>query len=171
MILNQIKCKLNNHNGTTLTELLAAVLIMLMVTSIVVGGLPAAIRSYNKVVDTANAQILMSTTTNAFRNELGHANQIEISGTTITYSKNGLQYTITQNDNIKVEIKNPYQDMSVEYLLVSEAASKNQGLKVSYESVSKEDKNVIFSNIVVEKKGQELAKLPEYVVIGGDIGE
>ena len=58
-MLIRFKSKLKNRNGTTLTELLAALLIMLMVTSIVAGGLPAAVRAYRKVVDTANAQILM----------------------------------------------------------------------------------------------------------------
>ena len=169
MILKQIKSKLKNQNGMSFTELLATLLILLMVTSIVAGGIPAAIRAYKKVVDTANAQILMSTTTNALRNELGHANKIETSGTTINYSKNGLVYKISQGDDgIKIEIKNPYQDLSTEYLLVSEAVSKNQGLNVSYESVTATEDTVVFQNIIVKKDEHELAKLPEYVVLGGD---
>ena len=171
MILKRIKSKLKNQDGMSFTELLATLLILLMVTSIVAGGIPAAIQAYKKIVDTANAQILMSTMTNALRNELGHANKIQASDTTISYSKNGLDYKITQDDDIQVEVKNPYQDMSAEYLLVSEAVSKNQGLDISYESVEQAENNVVFKNIVVEKNGQELAKLPEYVLLGGGESE
>ena len=166
MKLINIKSKIKNQNGTTLTELLAALIIMLLVTSIVVGGLPAAIRCYRKVVDTANAQVLMSTTANALRNELGLAEKIKIDGTTINYTKaDGLNYTISQDDMIKVTIKNPYQELSREYTLVSEALSAAQGLSISYETVEHTDENIIFKNIIVKKNTRKLATLPEYVFV------
>lgn len=169
-MLIRFKSKLKNRNGTTLTELLAALLIMLMVTSIVAGGLPAAVRAYRKVVDTANAQILMSTTTNALRNELGLASKVQTNGTTITYTKaDGLNYTITLDDTIKVTIQSPFQELSREYTLVSEALSTAQGLSISYGTVEHTGDNIVFNNFVVKKGSMELANLPEYVVVNKEV--
>ncbi len=70
-----------NRAGFSLTELLAAVLILAMVSTVVAGGIPVARDAYRKVTVSANAQVLLSTTISALRNQLGTAT-IEKVGTT-----------------------------------------------------------------------------------------
>ncbi len=76
-----------NKSGFSLAEMLIAVLILLMASAIVAGAIPAASSAYMKVVDTANAQVLLSTTMTVLRDELSTAADIEKGedGTTITY--------------------------------------------------------------------------------------
>lgn len=65
--------KLKKRAGFTLAETLITVLILLMVSAVVAGGVPAAANAYGKAVDAANAQVLLSTTVNALRSELSTA--------------------------------------------------------------------------------------------------
>ena len=65
--------KLKSRSGFTLTETLLAILILLLVSSIVAQGIPVARNVYNRVVLGANAQVLLSTTVTALRDELGTA--------------------------------------------------------------------------------------------------
>ena len=53
--------RLNSRTGFTLAEVLITVLILLMITAVVAGGMPVAANAYYKVVDAANAQVLLST--------------------------------------------------------------------------------------------------------------
>ena len=75
----------NSSGGFTLAETLLAVLILLMVSTIVANGIPAAKNAYEKVVLTSNAEVLLSTTISTLQYELGTAQDIETSGNTITY--------------------------------------------------------------------------------------
>ena len=59
------------RRGFTLAEALVTILILLLATAIVAAGLPAAVRAYHDVVDAANAEVLLSTTMTALREELG----------------------------------------------------------------------------------------------------
>ena len=79
--------KLKSRAGFTLAEVLAAVLILLMVSGIVAAGIPSAKTAYDKAVRAANARVLLSTTVTALRNELGKADSITVedSGTAVTY--------------------------------------------------------------------------------------
>ena len=72
--------------GFTLAEMLLATLILLLVSSIVATGVPVAKNAYEKVVLGANAQVLLSTTVSALRNELGTAyGAIEASDSEVSY--------------------------------------------------------------------------------------
>lgn len=62
-----------SKSGFTLAETLIAILILLMVSAIVAGAIPAASTVYTKTVDAANAQILLSTTITVLRDQLGTA--------------------------------------------------------------------------------------------------
>ena len=77
--------KLKRKAGFTLAETLMTVLILLMVSTIVATGIPAARNAYEKVVLSANAQLLMSTTTAALRDELGTAWDISTKDNAATY--------------------------------------------------------------------------------------
>ena len=88
----KLKRKTKGRAGFTLAETLLAVLILLLVSTIVAAGVPAARNAYYKVVLGSNAQILLSTATNALRGELGTARDIRIddtagrtSGSYVTY--------------------------------------------------------------------------------------
>lgn len=72
--------KIRNHNrrGFTLAETLLALLILMMVSTIVATGIPVAKNAYEKVVLASNAEVLLSTTLSALRNELGTAGDIVI---------------------------------------------------------------------------------------------
>ena len=76
--ISTIKKKIRGSRGFTLVEALTAILIMLMASSIVVAGIPAARNAYEKVVVASNAEVLLSTTITTLRNELGMADEIEL---------------------------------------------------------------------------------------------
>lgn len=61
------------NSGFTLVELLVTIAIMLLATMIVAAGVPAAHRAYVAAVDSSNAQLLLSTTTERLRDELSVA--------------------------------------------------------------------------------------------------
>ena len=78
----RIKRKLRSNKAFTLAETLLAVLILLMVSTIVATGIPAARNAYEKVVLASNAEVLLSTTISTLRNELGTAMDVDIPGGT-----------------------------------------------------------------------------------------
>ena len=70
--------RLKNRSGFSLAETLLAVLILLLVSGIVVAGVPAARNAFDKIVLGANAQTMLSTAVNALRDELGTAWDVKI---------------------------------------------------------------------------------------------
>ena len=79
------KRKLNSSKGFTIAEMLVAIIILLLVSSVVVAGIPVARGAYERVVLASNAEIMMSTSISALRNELGCAKDIKESDTEIVY--------------------------------------------------------------------------------------
>lgn len=67
-----------DRSGFTLGEVMACMLILLLITAVVAGALPAATSAYYDTVDSANAQVLLSTTISALRDELGTAGQVRV---------------------------------------------------------------------------------------------
>lgn len=164
--------KLNSRSGFTLAETLLAVLILLLVSSIVVAGIPAAQKAYVNVVIGANAQGLLATTVSALREEIGTAWNVTCEGNTLTYYSAGTGALTTlecKDDGIYIQEYTSVTGLNTEAkksvgeprLLVSaEAATRD--LAVSYEGVGfdKEDKGVIvFSGISVKHGNAELATL------------
>ena len=84
--MNRLFRKLNRRTGFTLAETLIAILILLMVSSVVAGGIPAASNAFYKAVDGANAQVLLSTAATALRDELATARDIvQMDSTSLSY--------------------------------------------------------------------------------------
>ena len=123
--------KKRRRSGFSLAEVLIAILIMAMVTTVVAGSIPAAINSYKKITRQSNAQLLMSTTVNTLRGWLDQA-EIDADATdndTIVFSSAGIgtcRITVTDGastgNGIWIE---EYMDSSLSYparLLVSEAS-------------------------------------------------
>lgn len=171
--------RLNKSAGFTLAETLMTVLILLMASAIVAGGIPAAMNAYRKAVDAANAQMLLSTTINALRDELSTAWNVEIEGTTISYqsSDTGGRSRITVKDGkimlqeYVAEIDQGWLETSIrtgkERPLVSEAMTKGlaNDMTVSYSGV-KVEKNgngayVKISGLEVKRGETVTAKMPD----------
>lgn len=69
------------HGGFTLVELLVTLLIVVMLTIMASNGIAAGQRTYATVRDVSNAQVALSTTTAALRNELGSAVEMQSDST------------------------------------------------------------------------------------------
>ena len=167
--------KLNRREGFSLTELLVAVLILGMVSSVVAGGVPVARDAYNKVTVTANAQVLLSNTITALRNELGTSIQVEDTddnGVTYFNSRTGIRSKLYEEDNqIKIDgykmggiapenkVTSPLlssgvspDDNKVTSPLLSSGVSPD-GLYIQYGTVSASDGIVTFSELNVYVEG------------------
>ena len=173
--------KLKTNKGFTLAETLLAVLILLLVSTIVATGMPAAKNAYEKIIVAANAQVLLSTGATALRDELGTSWDVKIdddtsktSGTFVTYnsSDSGAKSRIfLKGDGNKIYIqeyvKNVYLNVTEgasignERLLVSDKAATD-GLVITYTTIKKSDdgSSVIISGLAVKnKEGREMANL------------
>ena len=173
--------KINNLKAFTLAEALVAILIMLMVTSIVAAGIPAAKRAYDNVVVASNAELLMSTTMSALRNELGMATNVDVESdekTIIFFSQNNdslskislysggskypsgtIMYQANAGFSAGEEFGLPAVPGGDEVPLVSRKSS-DEKLFATYESVSvSEDGDVLtFKNLEVKHEdGRTLA--------------
>lgn len=180
-MINKIRRILVSEAGFSITETLVAMLIMLMVSSIVVGGIPVAQRAYQKVTEGANAQVLLSTTITELRNELGLASDVSIDGTTVTYrsgangaarkltvdaSKGIMLQTVSVEEFTGIPVSNPGTSVTTptptpRLLVTNEAAAKN--LVVRYESVEKGTGIITFKKLTVRRSSstQDLISLDE----------
>ncbi len=162
-----------SRKGFTLAETLLAVLILLMVSSIVATGVPAAKNAYEKVVLGANAQILLSTSLTALRDELGTASDIKKKGNTLSYYSAKTHsyariFCDSESKGIMVRDYIGYEDKDKEPVpeeataetarrLVSEkAATKDlyvtyKDVDVTYKEVGDSEGMVTFSNIEVRR--------------------
>ena len=162
-LINKITCS----KAFTLAEALVAILILLMVTAIVAAGIPSAANAYDKVVIASNAEVLMSTTMSALRNELSTAKDIRIAVDSSGHEINGISYYNSSSDS-RSKIYCTDSDIMYERYavdeqlgnkgsdperLISEAASdKEKELHVSFTGVSYSNGVVTFSGLAVKKK-------------------
>ena len=151
--------KLKERAGFTLAEMLLATLILLLVSSIVVAGIPAAKNAYEKVVLGSNAQILLSTTAAALRDELGTAWDVKTDGTEellyFSADTGAVSSLYIDGKMIMLQEFAGMEDIDSSMHtgtarpLVSEAAATSD-LYVTYDSVSYDDSGiVIFSGLKV----------------------
>lgn len=95
------------QRGYSLTELLVTMTVLLLVSAIMVAGVPSALRTYTDVVDASNAQVLLATTVTRLRDELSMANPdkrtMDIDGEGIVSSFTSLEtgYTVSFFSNKK----------------------------------------------------------------------
>ncbi len=78
MMIEKRRKNNRKRSGFTLAETLITVLILLMVSTVVAAGIPAASNAYVKVVDASNEEVLLSTTMSALRNELSMATDVVV---------------------------------------------------------------------------------------------
>lgn len=72
------------ERGFTLTEMLVTMLIMVLASTLMATGIPAAVDTYKKTVNSANAQMALSTTLTVLRSEYGASTRL-VAGDTKTY--------------------------------------------------------------------------------------
>jgi archaellum component FlaF (FlaF/FlaG flagellin family) len=165
--------KLNSNNkGFSIAEMLIAVLIVLMVSGVIAAGMPVAANAYRKVTDSANAQLLLSTTVSELREELGEASDV-----THTASTRVINYTSTVGGASKIEFKDDGVYITAENvnsgserLLVSGKASAGMVFKVTKVEYSGGVLTLTGVKVTRIGKDDELASLKDGLtirVIGG----
>ncbi len=156
----RIMRKIKSRKGFSIGELLVATLILLMVSSVVAGGIPVARDAYTKVTVSANAQVLLSTSITALRNELGTASDVSASDNVVTYTsaKTGgiCQMSLDGTNGIKIT------DMGFEDIGLSSdktrqlvpVAAGPDDLYITYDSVSADSDTgiVSFTNLTARRK-------------------
>lgn len=173
---NKLKLKIKSTKAFTIAEALVATIIMLLVSIIMVTGIPAAIRAYDNVVTAANAEVLLSTTMSALRNELCTAKNVEVNdnNTAINYYNVGFgtQSEISRATGAgssekegtimyrryapETIIEDAYKDSGAAKRLISkEASDKEKDLYITFEKVYYDDGIVTFTNLTVKKDGND----------------
>ncbi len=168
------------RGGFSLVELLTATLILLMVSSVVVGGIPVAKDAYEKVTVTANAQVLLSTALTALRNQLGTASNVEVVESVGSYESGKVEALVYYNaatgsdsmiylralsDTPSCIMVQDYIDREAETneltssrQLVTDAASDGD-LYITYEDATVENGIVEFSGLAVYMEGETDARV------------
>ncbi len=97
------KNKNRSTAGFTFAELMITMLILMLVTLLLASGLPVAVNAYSKVIDHANAQLLLSTTVTRLQEELSTAVEVWTDGTAdgnvriFSHAVNGFKITQTSD--------------------------------------------------------------------------
>lgn len=129
-----------SRKGFSLSEVLIALLILLLVTSIVAAGIPVAANAMKRSVTASNAQLLLSTTLTRLRDEFGNAKNItetDVQTGAISYTnEDGVPCVIspeTGANGLGIRLTR-YAGMDIAYsmMLVSDKAA-NEDLYVTYE--------------------------------------
>ena len=162
-----LKKRKRSRAGFSLAETLIAILILLMVSAIVAGAIPAASNVYAKTVDAANAQVLLSTAITVLRDELGTAVSVKPDGTTaITYMNGNDGYrkiaSIADPKGIMlyvgtVDPTSGVPEFTGESRPLVSGKATTRNLVLSFESVEYTGGMVIFKELKVERNGVTLA--------------
>ena len=155
--------KLRNRAGFTLAETLLAVTILLLVSTIVVTGMPAAKKAYEKVVLASNAEVLLSTAASALRDELGTAwNVSQPSTNVLTYfSADTGTRTEMKIDADKIMITE-YTVSDVKDIFFDPTETEDETVKEAHELVYTDTKNnsnelyVICSGLTLSSSSNEV---------------
>ena len=107
---------LRSNHGFTFTEVMVALLIFVLLSAFVASGIPVAFKTYQRTVNASNAQIAVSTTAAALRDELGLATAVEIG------SDNKVEY-YQSPDGYWVKLMNPTDKKSLEKHLYADSGA------------------------------------------------
>lgn len=157
-ICKRIRRKLKSRLGFTLAEVLMVVLILMMVSSVVAGGVPVAANAYFKVVDAANAQMLLSTTVTKLRRELAFASDVTLESGEVKSYTNGEsgQVTTLVSDDVNEDkgIKLKWDDDKDPELLVRKAAA-TKNMYAKFDKITYDKGFFIIENLQVQKTGYD----------------
>lgn len=111
-----VSSKLNNDHGFSLTELLAVIAIMSLVTLAIAAGAVTAVRVYKQLSIKANAQTLLATSITAMSDEFEHAvvddaesEKTEKKAITIDGDKKGCSF-LSEKRGVEIKISNNSTD-------------------------------------------------------------
>ena len=156
-----MKKVIRNKKGFTLAETLLAATITLMVAGLLAGGIPLALNAYHKIVDSANANVVIATLTTELRDELALANDVTANGSSLTYTnKSGRNTNLYKKDD-GIYLKDTKSNN--EALLLSKASMANN-LYVAYDSVAFSNDMITFTNLKVCNSDSVLVSLDEYKI-------
>ena len=166
--MKALRRKLKSRRGFTMAELLMVILILALVGSVVVSGIPAAMNAYRKVVDGANAQLLLSTTVSSLRRELSLAKEVKTTGEgkLVSYTNGETGYEITlihspdeeeKYEGIALAWHTDFKGDQVQLLVTKAAATKN--MISEYDSITYENGVFAVKGLQVKKDGKILAAL------------
>ena len=169
------KKKLKNRGGFTLAETLLAVTILLLVSTIVATGMPAAKNAYEKVVLASNAEVLLSTAASALRDELGTAwNVKKIDSKTVTYfsADTGMRSKLYIASDGKIRVDEYVTDSTMDSLLgtlgtstqtdrelVFQSNNESVKLTVTATSFDVTDGKVTINGLRIEKDGSPITTM------------
>ncbi|MBR3317233.1 MAG: type II secretion system protein [Atopobiaceae bacterium] len=99
--------------GFSLTEMLVTLLILVLASTLMATGIPAAIDVYHKIVKTSNAQLALSTTLAAMRAEIGMASDARV----LTVDEKDKIYYYIPNEGCWASIQNSetYRGLEKQY--------------------------------------------------------
>ena len=168
------KDKKRYRRGFTLAETLMAVMILMLVASVVAAGIPSAANALGRVVDASNAQVLLSTTMGALRDELASADDIIVAdgGSSVSYTDSMHMASVisySDDDGIRLQkwsgLDSEDGDPSVDRLLVSGEAATSS-LSAKYEKIEYDEDagTVTVKNLQVVRDGKAVAGPCDYVI-------
>ena len=169
--------KWKTKRGFSLAETLMTVLILLLVSSVVAAGIPAAVSAYTKVIDAANAQTMLSTAVSSLRNELSTAKDVTINADSIKYfSYDTGAYTVISKggEHGKIDVQDYIMESggaetTVSHPLVTKT-DKDRLLEVTYGSVSANEENHTITITGMEVRKYQ-TNSEEYTVLAKMPGE
>lgn len=154
----KMSLKLKSRRGFTLAETLLAVLILLLVSAIVVTGMPAATNAYNKIVLGANAKVMLSTAITALHDEIGTAWKVVKTAPgskELVYfnASTGAKSKISLDDGKSIQVQDYlslsgdliHDNVSVQGRAHHLVADSKAGMYVTYEKIRFDDETGIVS--------------------------
>ena len=158
--------------GFSLAETLMAVLILLMVSAVVATGMPMARDAYEKAVDAANAQTLLSTTATMLRAELGGATYMSGGGKTdegdsiplvFRNTRTGVRTTLANGSGDTKGIQCGSKPLVTVTAATSRLYTEFGSIDYDYDSASMTGTFTV-NELKVMKNGQPLASLNAFIV-------
>ena len=173
--------RLRRRGGFSLAETMLALLILLLVTIIVVTGIPTAIRIYQEAVDNANAQTLLSTSMVRLRDELCTASEITVTDSSISYRDDDgilsrLFFAAGDDGGIYKQYTDSNPDLVIPdalldaRLLISKQTSGNIRMYITYDDpdtaadVTFKNGVVTFSRLLVYKNAAPIAEMKNFQI-------
>ena len=146
--------KLRSQSGMTLTEMLCAVIVVLLFSSLVAVGANAAVRSFRTSMADSQAQELCSTLVTAISDKLRYCGTVDVSNGKIFIQDVG---SVTGSDGSVFQV-----DLDSGQLYLGDkkflgAASYPEGLQVSGFSMSYRDNVFDISFQIVDRQQTKLA--------------
>ncbi len=159
-------CKLKNRKGFTLTEMLAAVIILLLATEITARGIGLAQEHYADSVNRSEAQMIVSTLADFVRSEITTAGEIKLSGTSLesfldeSGRLGGRCELFLDSSDGKLLMRQKDDNEAKYYPVKGSEGSYADGLKISkFECIWNETAEAFDVEIIIEdKNSKEMAK-------------